>query len=193
MTEIPFLAALSALTIIWIVVRGMVCLKNKRLDVKRELVLLLMYINLAVIMRFTFFPMALQNGSIAPLVFYKDEAFPFWINLIPFVNLFDYEELRYLLVNVIGNTLMFVPSGVIFPCLFKRLDTFLKVVFAGAGVSLCIEILQLPFSVRASDIDDLILNTSGVIIGYGVYALAKKLKTKKTAKCSSADNAVNII
>lgn len=182
MTEVSFLSALTALTIIWIIVRGIVCLKNKRLDVKRELVLLLMYINLAVIMRFTFFPMALQNGSIAPLVFYKDEVFPFWINLIPFVNLFDYEELRYLLVNVIGNTLMFVPSGVIFPCLFKRLDTFLKVVLAGAGVSLCIEILQLPFSVRASDIDDLILNTSGVIIGYGVYALAKKLKTKKNGE-----------
>ena len=43
----------------------------------------------------------------------------------------------------------------------------------GGGISLCIEIIQLPFSVRATDIDDLILNTVGVIVGYGIYALIR--------------------
>ncbi|MBR5859317.1 MAG: VanZ family protein, partial [Clostridia bacterium] len=44
---------------------------------------------------------------------------------------------------------------------------------AGAGVSLLIEILQLPFYDRVSDIDDLLLNTLGFAIGYGIYRLVK--------------------
>ena len=66
---------------------------------------------------------------------------------------------------------MFIPSGIILPIIYKRLDTFVKVLLAGGGISICIEIIQLPFSVRATDIDDLILNTVGVIVGYGIYAL----------------------
>ena len=33
--------------------------------------------------------------------------------------------------------------------------------------------IQLPFSVRATDVDDLIMNTTGVILGYGIYALVQ--------------------
>ena len=43
------------------------------------------------------------------------------------------------------------------------------------GCSLLIEILQLPFFDRASDIDDLILNSVGFIVGYGIYLLVKGL------------------
>ena len=98
------------------------------------------------------------------------------VNLIPFVNLFDYDSRRDLLLNVIGNTAMFIPSGIVLPIIYKRLNSFWKVVAAGAMISLCIEIIQLPFSVRASDVDDLILNVLGVAIGYGIYAAVKHLK-----------------
>ena len=47
---------------------------------------------------------------------------------------------------------------------------------AGAFISLCIEILQLPFASRASDVDDLIMNTLGAAVGYGIYAVFKRLK-----------------
>ena len=68
-----------------------------------------------------------------------------------------------------------IPSGIVLPILYRNLDSFRKVVLAGAGISLCIELLQLPFRVRASDIDDLILNTLGVIIGYGLYVSVRTL------------------
>ena len=48
-----------------------------------------------------------------------------------------------------------------------------KTLAAGAGISLCIELLQLPFSVRATDIDDLIFNTLGTALGYGLFAAAR--------------------
>ena len=75
---------------------------------------------------------------------------------------------------------MFIPSGIVLPIIYKRLNTFAKVILAGGGISLCIEIIQLPFSVRATDIDDLILNTVGVIIGYGIYSVLAKYEVCNT-------------
>ena len=176
MLEISFFTAELIFTLIWIIVRIIVWIRQKRIDWKRESVLLLMYINLAVIIRFTFFPMSRVNGSVQPLIYDASTAFPFRVNLIPFVNLFDYDSKRDLLLNVIGNTAMFIPSGIVLPTIYKKLNSFWKVIAAGAMISLCIEIIQLPFSVRASDVDDLILNTLGVVIGYGIYAAVKHLK-----------------
>ena len=51
-----------------------------------------------------------------------------------------------------------------------------KAAAAGAFISLCTEILQLPFPSRASDVDDLILNTLGVVVGYGIFAAVKWIR-----------------
>ena len=109
-----------------------------------------------------------------PLVLYTAALWPPRINLVPFVRLGDFAFRRELLLNVIGNVLMFIPSGIILPILYKKLDGFGKTVAAGAGISLCIELLQLPFSVRATDVDDLIQNICGVLIGWGIYALVRR-------------------
>ena len=179
MVEIPFLFLEFIFALIWLVIRSVVWTKQKRIDWKREAGLLLMYINLAVIIRFAFFPMSKVDGLVQPLIFDIATAFPFRVNLVPLVNLFDYDSKRDLLLNVIGNVAMFIPSGIILPIIYKRLDTFVKVLLAGGGISLCIEIIQLPFSVRATDIDDLILNTVGVIMGYGIYALTRYVRRAK--------------
>lgn len=131
-----------------------------------------MFINLAVIIRFTFFPRELMNGHIQPLIIDLKSAFPFRINFIPFVNLLRYDSVRDIIWNVVGNTAMFIPNGIVLPIVYKRLDNFGKVIAAGAFISLCIEVVQLPFASRATDIDDLILNTLGAAIGYGIYKFA---------------------
>jgi len=179
MVEIPFLFLQIAFTVIWLIIRIAIWIKQKRIDWKREAVLLLMYINLAVIIRFTFFPMSKVDGHIQPLVFDIATAFPFRVNLLPLMNLFDYDSKRDLLLNVIGNAAMFVPRGIVLSIVYKRLNTFWEVLLAGVGISFCIEIIQLPFSVRATDIDDLILNTIGVIVGYGIYTLIKCTRRTK--------------
>ena len=176
MWEISFIELECFFTTVWLLCRIIVWIKQRRIIWKREAVLLLMYVNLVVIIRFTFFPMSRVNGIVQPLIYDASTAFPFRVNLIPFVNLFDYDNRRDLLLNVIGNTAMFIPSGIVLPIIYKKLNNFWKVVTAGTLISLCIEIIQLPFSVRASDVDDLILNTLGVVIGYGIYAAVKHLK-----------------
>lgn len=187
MIEIPFLWAELIYTAVWILIRAAVWIKRKHIDWKREAMLLLMYVNLAVIIRFTFFPMARADGFVQPLIFDPDAAFPFRLNLVPFVNMFVYSSKSALLMNHVGNIAMFIPSGIIIPVLYKRLNRFWKVVLTGAGISLVIELLQLPFSARTSDIDDLILNTLGVMTGYGIYALVQGLRSKKNADRKQAD------
>ena len=188
MLRISFAALELLFTAVWLLCRITVWIKQRHIDWKREAVLLLMYINLAVIIRFTFFPKTRVNGSVQPLIFNASTAYPFRLNLIPFVDFFDYKNRNALLWNVIGNTVMLIPSGIILPIIYKKLNSFWKVAAAGALLSLCIEILQLPFSSRATDVDDLILNTAGVMIGYGIYALVKAIRKPKNSVCQKRVN-----
>ena len=178
MIRISYTSMVVFISIIWCLVRVICAIKTKRADWKRELQLLLVYICIVVVARYTFFPFSKVNGEIQPLIFENSKAFPFRINWIPFVNLFDYPEMRNILINVIGNTAMFIPLGIVWPSVYKGLDTHWKVISAGIGVSLCIEILQLPFYDRVSDIDDLLLNSFGFIMGYLLYLFIKRLSKK---------------
>ena len=176
MIRIPFRATEFAFASVWLLLRITVWIQQGKIDRKREVTLLLMYVNLAVIIRFIFFPKSLVNGYVQPLIFDPSAAYPFWVNLIPFVHLFDYDNMRDTVWNVVGNTAMFIPSGIVLPVVYKKLNSFGKAVAAGMLISLCTEILQLPFASRATDIDDLILNTLGVAVGYGIYAAVKSRK-----------------
>ena len=173
-TSYPLL--LSVISILWVLVRSGATARIGAFRWKREAQLLLVYICIIVVARFTFFPFSKVNGEIQPLDFDPAQVWPFRINLLPFVHLMDYPERREALLNLIGNTAMFIPLGIVWPTVFKKLDSHKKVIAAGIGFSLCIEILQLPFYDRVSDIDDLILNFIGFLTGYGIYLLTKKKK-----------------
>lgn len=178
MLSISYLSCVLFISCVWLLVRITVCIRKKSVSWKREIQLLLVYICLIVVARFTFFPFSKVNGKIQPLIFDALQMLPPRINLAPMVNLLDYEIFREMLINVIGNTAMFIPIGIIWPIVFRKLDTHKKVIAAGVGFSLCIEILQLPFYDRVTDIDDLILNSLGFLIGYGIYLLVKAAKRK---------------
>ena len=143
---------------------------------KREGALLLLLVNFLVLYRMTFHPFSKVDGQVQPLLFDASRIFPPRINLLPVVYLFDYPIFREALINFIGNTAMFIPLGIVWPSVFKKLDTHGKVIAAGVGYSLLIEIFQLPFFDRVSDIDDLILNSLGFLLGYGIYLLVRTLK-----------------
>lgn len=174
MIPIPYFSVIVGITILWILARICVWLRCRKVSWKREAELILVYICMIVVVRFTFFPFSKVNGQVQPLNLDMARIWPFRINLLPFVYLFDYPTAKEILINVIGNTTMFMPLGIIWPLVFRQLDTHKKAITAGIGISLCIEILQLPFFDRTSDVDDLILNTVGFAIGYGLYLLVKK-------------------
>lgn len=74
--------------------------------------------------------------------------------------------------NLACNILMFMPFGIIFPLLLKR-ATWYKVIPAGIATSALIEIFQMVTKMGTFDVDDIILNMTGLVIGYGLYKLVK--------------------
>ena len=176
MIYITYLQAVIAITAAWLLARTVIYMKHRHISLRREAMLLLVYISLLVVARFTFFPFEKLNGSIQPLVLDTANVFPFRINLVPFANITDYPDIRSIKLNIIGNTAMFIPIGIIWPSVFRELNTHKKAIAAGIGFSLIIELLQLPFIDRVSDIDDLLLNSVGYLVGYGIYLLCKRVK-----------------
>ncbi len=106
------------------------------------------------------------------------------ISFIPFKGMFEMLQggiNTYAIINILGNIIMFMPIGFLAPLLWIKLESLKKIVLLGFGTSLLIEITQL-FLVRGTDIDDLILNTIGTILGYLVFIALKNLFTKFSKK-----------
>ena len=179
MIKISYTAMICFISALWLLVRVRVFCRTKTFSFRRELELLLIYICLIVVARFTFFPFSKVDGRIQPLIFDATKVFPPRVNFLPIVYLLDYEIRREALINVIGNTAMFIPIGILWPAVFRKLDSHRKVIAAGVGFSLLIEILQLPFFDRVTDIDDLLLNSLGFLTGYALYLLGKWLFRKR--------------
>ena len=106
------------------------------------------------------------------------------VNLIPFNTLFHYftptNELvddwgSVSVVNLAGNVFMFSPIGFFVSYLWEKWRTFRRMLLVGLGTTCFIEISQY-FIGRSSDIDDVILNTCGVLIGYGVFVFVKGIR-----------------
>ena len=96
------------------------------------------------------------------------------INLIPFDMIAEQD----FTLNVWGNILMFIPLGLYFANFMKQFH-FWKVLGAIIGTSLSIEVLQYILKRGASDIDDLLLNTVGGLIGIVIYLVFKGLFKSK--------------
>ena len=101
------------------------------------------------------------------------------VNLVPFRSITKYitgaDSIGGIsLANVLGNVLLFVPMGLLLPIIFKKCNSPIKVILIGAIVSALIEITQY-FLGRSADIDDVILNVIGTVVGVGVYSVLKGL------------------
>ncbi|MGN6713359.1 VanZ family protein [Anaerocolumna jejuensis] len=84
------------------------------------------------------------------------------------INLVPFKVLKTAFSNPLnfwGNIFLFIPLGILLVLLFNHCQRFPAALITGAGISLLIEVLQL-FGIRATDIDDVLLNTTGLIIGY---------------------------
>lgn len=90
------------------------------------------------------------------------------INLIPLVQ-WGLSDIEGLVLNIV----LFVPFGVMAPLLWSEGASFVNTALSGFLFSLFIEVSQL-LNWRATDIDDLIMNTLGTVLGYGVFRLILK-------------------
>ncbi len=82
-------------------------------------------------------------------------------------------------LNLGGNIIGLIPLGILLPNLFKKCRRGWVVILYGMELSLFIECLQLLFKVGSFDVDDVILNTMGVAMGYFLYWIWKRHRRKK--------------
>jgi len=83
---------------------------------------------------------------------------------------------RLLLVNVAGNLAAFVPLGVLAHCLPPRRVGIGRVLLAGAALSLGIESLQYLSGRRVADVDDVLLNALGAVLGHAAIPLGRRMR-----------------
>ena len=86
---------------------------------------------------------------------------------------------RIAVINLIGNVIMFVPLGYFVPTVWVKCRSLLRCLLVSALMIVCVEILQLFTLLGSCDVDDLILNLVGVILGYGLCRLSHRKKHRK--------------
>lgn len=101
------------------------------------------------------------------------------INLIPF---YYPNKTTYQIREVLDNLIIFIPFGLYLKTL--NIDSK-RTVFLGFLFSFSLELSQYIFCIGASDITDLITNTTGALVGVGIYFLLKKIFKDKTNKIIS--------
>ena len=99
------------------------------------------------------------------------------INIIPFREITRYEIGSTLFFyNVIGNIALFIPFGYFMSDKLKAKKTT-HIIIISTIISLTAELIQYKIG-RAFDIDDVLLNVTGAIIGYFGYTIIQQIKHK---------------
>ncbi len=106
-------------------------------------------------------------------------------NFIPFKEMFRYPFASFLFFkNVVGNMIMFLPYG-FFVAYFLRLEKPLPAILLSFVVSCTIETTQLVIG-RVFDVDDIMLNLLGGILGFYLYHFVTSIKNHLPKKLKRA-------
>lgn len=110
------------------------------------------------------------RGSFSELLI-KMESTPFGTNykLIPFKSIgeqLSHFSEGWARFNLLGNIIPFVPFGFLLPVVSEKINSFIKILFAGFGFLLFVEVFQFFTRLGSFDVDDIFLNMLGIFIGY---------------------------
>ncbi|SHG41542.1 VanZ family protein [Ornithinibacillus halophilus] len=159
--EIPILLIIVSY-IIYIPVRILYLSKTGSYKLFKEIVYLLLIAYAESLLYLTIFP---SPGQTADGVS---------INLIPFETINRYiafdGDVAIPMINLVGNIVVFIPIGIFAVLLYSSIK-LRHVILIGFTCTLFIEFSQLILSslgllARSFDVDDLLLNTIGVVLGY---------------------------
>lgn len=90
--------------------------------------------------------------------------------------------------NLILNICMFVPFGFLLPICFGKIKRAWKIYLCGFGFALFIEVVQLITGRGVFETDDIINNTIGAMIGYGLFSVARLIFVAVCSRKKVQDN-----
>jgi glycopeptide antibiotics resistance protein len=102
-------------------------------------------------------------------------------NLIPFHTLATYLDNLgswFWIRNALGNLGLLLPLGLLGPIALPALDRWWRVALLALLVSTAIELTQLLVPDRSADIDDVIVNVAGALLGYMAWSLARRTRVR---------------
>lgn len=136
-----------------------------------------------------FYSLFLVKATILPIwIFDKDTLkethdstgdFMVYYQIVPFKTIRNYFINNAWIQQIGGNLLLLMPIPLIFS-VTSKIIRYKRIIIFGMMLSLGIEIIQLAinittqFPIRVADIDDIIINTTGVVIGIGVSVAIQK-------------------
>ena len=163
------LSAFLPFSIVFVMIRNTQKKQSGLLNRSAYLVILVFSIYIIAVYHLT------GTGTLYDGFLYQLEFRPEQFNIIPFSNGMD--------ITSFFNILLFIPLGFLNPFIWKRMDHIIAVLGVSFFTTTLIELSQL-LNNRRTDIDDIILNLAGAVIGFGLYRTIKKLGyTKRQIDC----------
>ena len=102
-----------------------------------------------------------------------------WFRTIKmYINYWGYKEINSF-GNLIGNILAFIPLGYMLPRLSSAFRNLFFCLGIGLSVVLAIELFQLYTNFGCFDVDDILLNSLGIVIGYILYKILSRFFSQK--------------
>ena len=105
------------------------------------------------------------------------------MNLKPFFTIGNYLNIifhypdsiyfRHCIINLLGNVLLFIPAGLLVPRLIKPTQNFFLFLLIAVLCILFVEFIQLLALLGSFDVDDIILNLFGMLIGFIIFHCIK--------------------
>lgn len=165
MIAIPYIYIVAILIVIWAIYRIIVLIKSKEKNILREVAINIFFIYFLILINLTICKMDMLQIRF---------QHKFYVNYIPFIetiNMFkdNFMGIGNTIYNVVGNILLFVPLGFFIPLLFEKKNKIINIALYGFYASLAIELIQLITAINLTDIDDIMFNTLGAILGFFIY------------------------
>ncbi len=136
--------------------------------------------------RFVWILFLIYIAAMVYLLFFSEElnrnSGPYEYNLVLFKEIkrgfwcYQNGMKSYFFLNVVMNVVAFMPLGFILPIISPKNRKFLNILALGFELTLLIELLQLFLRVGCFDVDDLLLNTIGAVLGYLLFKICHKLE-----------------
>ncbi|MCU5376193.1 VanZ family protein [Bacillus cereus] len=191
--------------ICYLIVRSIFIGVRSKKDVNwwKELISFLFVIYIGMVIAVTLFPIPIGFPT-------GIENIRLSINIIPFASIikdigkigiaYDGDVLfmiGLIVRNVGGNILLLMPLGFLAPIIWDICKKIKNTILLGLAISISIELLQLIESlfsswIRITDIDDVICNVIGSIVGYFIYKITLMLATKYNIQVLNKTNSKGV-
>lgn len=186
MIGISFIFSAILFTIVWMIFRVNYYKKNKPINRIREIFINLFFIYFLILVNLTLF----KYGDL--MIDFDNRFYINYIPLVETIKMFNnnFTDIHTALYNVIGNILLFIPLGFGIPLFFNKKNKLFKIILYGFTASLFIESIQIFTPNNFTDIDDIIFNTFGSVLGFLIFNIIYMIfkKTKIESFINSISN-----